>query len=144
MSGTNIVFRVPNVNFHNSANVTLAKIEVRSLAPPDSVKVFTVNADPQECEGVATAKVSLAQALKPGDALVHCTYDVLEDHLYNLCAVQAAVMPDLHRRHIRVLVHVRKASSPCSRDLVDSACRRTLALDEEVGVLRLFIPLPRP
>ncbi len=52
-------------------NVTLDKNEVLVLALEAPSNVLTANVDPRERERVATAKVGLAQALQPYDALAH-------------------------------------------------------------------------
>ncbi len=65
-----VSFRIMVANFVDK-DVTLAKNEVLALALPGPSKVFTVNVDPREREAVATAKVGLAQALQPDNALAH-------------------------------------------------------------------------
>ncbi len=65
-----VLFRIMVAKFADK-DVTLAKNEVLEAAPPGQSKVFSVNDDRREGEGILRATVGVAHSLQQDDALAY-------------------------------------------------------------------------
>ncbi len=115
-----VPFRITVAQFADK-DVTLAKNEVLVLALQDLYKVFAVNVDPREREAVATAKVGLAQALQPDDALTHSAQACIHHQRY-----VSASRPRMSRWTMCPM-KAKPRSAPCSVNS-RTCCRANSAL----------------